>query len=69
MNEAVELSCLNYRRYIKAIFEPATQNFLRLMEERGISLHEVFGVNLFIAHAVDYLRAIRLTCPPPAVPR
>jgi hypothetical protein len=59
MNATVELACSNYRRYIKAIFEPATQSFLRLLEERGVSLHEVYGANLFVAHAVDYILAIR----------
>lgn len=60
MNATVELACSNYRRYVEAIFEPATQSFLRQQEERDVSLHEVYGVNLFVAHAVDYIRAIRL---------
>lgn len=30
------------------------------MEECGVRLHEVFGMNLFVAHAVDYILAIRL---------
>jgi hypothetical protein len=60
MNPTIETACSNYRRYVEAIFEPATQSFLRMLEERSVSLHEVYGVNLFVAHAVDYIRAIRL---------
>lgn len=60
MKSTVELACSNYRRYVKAIFEPATQSFLQLLEKRDVSLHEVYGVNLFVAHAVDYIWAIRL---------
>lgn len=60
IDSTVEATCSNYRRYMKAIFEPATEGFLRLLDERSVSLHEVFGVNLFVAHAVDYLQAIRL---------
>lgn len=58
MDPTVKAACSNYRHYIKAIFEPATQNFLRQLNERSVNLHEVFGVNLFVAHAVDYIKAI-----------
>lgn len=57
----IESACTNYRRYIETIFKPATQSFLRLLDERSVSLHEVYGTNLFVAHAVDYIRAIRLS--------
>jgi hypothetical protein len=60
MDATVELACSNYRRYVEAIFQPATKNFLRLLEERNLTLHEVYGANLFVAHAVDYILAIRL---------
>jgi hypothetical protein len=59
MDATVELACSNYRRYVKAIFEPATESFLRRLEECSVSLHEVYGANLFVAHAVDYIWAIR----------
>jgi len=60
MDASVELACTNYRRYVELIFGPATRAFGQRLDGDGVRLHEVFGVNLFVAHAVDYIRAIRV---------
>lgn len=59
MDASVETACSNYLRYVELIFEPATKAFIKRLDEGCVQLHEVFGANLFVAHAVDYIRAIR----------
>lgn len=52
-------ACEDYRRYIDAIFRPAMNRLETGINRRQVSLHEVFGANLFAAHAIDYVQAIR----------
>nr|WP_321278677.1 hypothetical protein [Alcaligenes faecalis] len=59
MNPTLIEACVNYRAYIANILNPASSVFLRKIDSNSVALHEAFGVNLFIAHAVDYIYAIR----------
>lgn len=55
----VQQACENFSDYVRLILEPAMNNLLISMQTRPLHLHEVFGANLFLAHAVDYVLAIR----------
>lgn len=59
MNPIVSAACSNYKSYMDKILVPATLNFLQKEENKSITLPDVFGTNLFIAHAIDYIAAIR----------
>lgn len=50
---------MDYRRYLDAILKPAILSLEAGIDARCSSLHGVFGANLFVAHAVDYIQAIR----------
>lgn len=52
-------ACQDYRQYLQAILKPAMRDLMAMVEEQRATLHHVFGANLFIAHAIDYLHAIR----------
>lgn len=56
---SLEQSCTDYRQYLHAILEPAMAELRTDIEARQARLHRVFGTNLFVAHAVDYIQAIR----------
>ena len=59
MNSILVEACNNYKNYLTHILNPATSDFLNSIEINSVTLHEAFGVNLFVAHAVDYILAIR----------
>ncbi|MGO4605921.1 hypothetical protein AB4142_06255 [Variovorax sp. 2RAF20] len=58
-NPELEQACKDYGRYIRAIFEPAMVRLKANINAGHVELHQVFGANLFVAHAVDYIQAIR----------
>lgn len=55
----LEQTCADYWQYLHVILEPAMAALQADMDARRASLHQVFGANLFVAHAVDYIQAIR----------
>lgn len=59
MDTALSTACENYRAYVTNILSPASKEFLRKVSENDVGLHDAFGTNLFVAHAVDYVLAIR----------
>ena len=59
LNPELEQACKDYSRYIKAIFGPAMTQLKANIDAGHMELHQVFGANLFVAHAVDYIQAIR----------
>ncbi|WP_457953497.1 hypothetical protein [Achromobacter xylosoxidans] len=59
MDPTIADACSNYRAYVARILSPVTSEFLKKVAKNSVSLHEAFGVNLFVAHAVDYIHAIR----------
>lgn len=59
MDSALALACDNYRLYVQRILNPATVNFNQRVSNNELELHHVFGTNLFVAHAVDYIQAVR----------
>lgn len=60
LSPELEQACGDYSRYIEAIFEPAMVHLKARISAGNMELHEVFGANLFVAHAVDYIQAIRI---------
>lgn len=59
LDSTLERACTDYRQYLDAILEPAMAELLADIEAKRVSLHRAFGANLFVAHAVDYIQAIR----------
>jgi hypothetical protein len=55
----LEQACRDFSQYVQAIVDPAMNHLFAEMQRRPVRLHEVFGANLFMAQAVDYIRAIR----------
>lgn len=60
LSPELEQACGDYSRYIEAIFKPAMARLKASVSVGKVELHEVFGANLFVAHAVDYIQAIRI---------
>lgn len=56
---AVEQACADLAQYLSAILDPAMQELLAQAGARTATLHAAYGANLFLAHAVDYIQAIR----------
>src|SRR5262245_21629927 len=54
-------ACNDYRQYLRLILEPAMEQLETSKKARNLRLHQVFGANLFLAHAVDYIQKIRKT--------
>lgn len=59
MNKSLSDACDNYSTYLKQILNPAAQSFTHKVSVNNAQLHDAFGINLFLAHAVDYIQAIR----------
>lgn len=59
LGPALNQACEDYRRYLTAILEPAMVHLSAAIDGGPVQLHQVFGANLFLAHAVDYIQAIR----------
>lgn len=59
MNPELALACNNYSRYVQKILSPAATSFNARLSRNELDLHHVFGINLFLAHAVDYIQAVR----------
>lgn len=59
LDPTVERACTDYWQYLDLILEPAMVELQADLNENRASLHRVFGANLFVAHAVDYILAIR----------
>lgn len=55
----LEQACVDYQQYLRAILEPSIAELQADIDANRASLHQVFGANLFVAHAVDYIQAIR----------
>jgi len=60
MNANISSACDNYRAYLEKILGPSAESFRRKVAANEVQLHDAFGINLFMAHAVDYIQAIRL---------
>ena len=60
LDPTLSAACENYRAYLERILSPASTEFLRKVSRNEVGLHDAFGTNLFVAHAVDYIQAIRI---------
>lgn len=61
LNVAISSACDDYLQYLRLILEPAMKQLDDGMKTRNLQLHQVFGANLYLAHAVDYIQKIRRT--------
>jgi hypothetical protein len=59
ITEAIQHACDDYKHYIKLILEPARDELEARVRTNEVQLHQAFGVNLILAHSVDYLQAVR----------
>jgi len=59
VTEALQLASDDYRQFITNILEPAKDDLEAKVKLNAVALHQVFGVNLLLAHSVDYLQAVR----------
>ena len=59
VTEALQLASDDYRQFITNILEPAKDDLGAKVKLNAVALHQVFGVNLLLAHSVDYLQAVR----------
>lgn len=59
MDANISSACKNYLAYLEKILCPSAQPFLQKVSANKVELHDAFGINLFLAHAVDYIQAIR----------
>lgn len=57
----LQQACSDYQQYLDSILRPAMAELEADIDSRQAKLHRVLGANLFIAHAVDYIQAIRKT--------
>lgn len=54
-------ACKDLVDYRDRVLSPAANELFRDLESNEVSLHQVYAVNMFAAHAMDYLHAIRKT--------
>lgn len=59
MDANISSACDNYRAYFEKILDPSAKSFLQKVSVNKVELYDAFGMNLFLAHAVDYIQAIR----------
>ncbi|MBA1252509.1 hypothetical protein G7021_07540 [Pseudomonas carnis] len=59
VTEALQLASDDYRQFITNILEPAKDDLEAKVRKNAVALHQAFGVNLLLAHSVDYLQAVR----------
>jgi len=58
-SDALKLAIEDYREFISNILEPAKEDLEAKIRVNAVALHQAFGVNLLLAHSVDYLQAVR----------
>ncbi|GEM_PF-712365 len=59
VDRKVKVACENYLRYQNEILVPLSRDVCAQVESKEIKLHQAFSANYFLAHAVDYIHAIR----------
>lgn len=59
LSEVCRSACADYLKYLESILEPALTELEETTRARRLTLHQVIGANLCVAHAVDYIQAIR----------
>jgi Rad3-related DNA helicase len=59
LSETCRSACADYLKYLESILEPALTELEEDDRQRRLTLHQVIGANLCVAHAVDYIQAIR----------
>jgi hypothetical protein len=59
LTEKTAQACTDLLHYIRTIVEPARQDLQASVDAGTVALHRLYGANLCVAHAVDYIFAIR----------
>lgn len=59
MTDEIAAACDDYRKYVKNILLPASQDLHSTVAKQEALLHQVYGINLVTAHSIDYLLAIK----------
>lgn len=53
-------ACENYFNYLNGVLRPMKLDLERMIFSGCLKLHHAFSANYFVAHAVDYIHAVRL---------
>jgi hypothetical protein len=56
----IEKACKDFSQYMQLVVDPAFVALHSDLAGGSARLHQVFGANLFLAHAIDYILAIRI---------
>lgn len=59
LTDETKQACADFLQFIRTIVEPARQDLQASVDEGAVVLHRLYGANLCVAHAVDYIFAIR----------
>lgn len=59
LTDDTKQACADFLQYIRTIVEPARQDLQASVDAGTVVLHRLYGANLCVAHAVDYIFAIR----------
>jgi hypothetical protein len=59
LTDETKQACADFLQYIRTIVEPARQDLQASVDAGTVVLHRLYGANLCVAHAVDYIFAIR----------
>ncbi|HBO6302951.1 hypothetical protein [Pseudomonas nitroreducens] len=59
LTDKTRQACAEFLEYIRTIVEPARRDLQAEVDAGTVVLHRLFGANLCVAHAVDYIYAIR----------
>ncbi|MGV0760061.1 hypothetical protein V6768_12175 [Tistrella mobilis] len=58
-NTHISACCKNYIEYRKNILAPAKEDLFNILHSNNFKLHQAVSFNFLIAHAIDYIKAIR----------
>lgn len=59
LTDETKQACADFLQYIRTIVEPARKDLQAEVDAGTVVLHRLYGANLCVAHAVDYIFAIR----------
>lgn len=59
LTDETKQACAEFLQYIRTIVKPARRDLQTEVDAGTVVLHRLFGANLCVAHAVDYIYAIR----------
>lgn len=60
LHPMIEKACRDFSQYMQLVVDPAFVALHADLARGSARLHQVFGANLFLAHAIDYVLEIRI---------